>query len=162
MLSGRWTLRTGRGWPRSVREARPDAVINCIGVIKQRKDVVSQSALTIEINALLPHRLRDLCSELRARLIHFSTDCVFSGRTGHYRESDEPDALDLYGRSKLLGEVHEAPGVTIGRRSSVWSCPARRGLLSGFFRSAVRSAGSGGRSTRESQRRRWHVSSPAS
>jgi len=116
-----------------LREARPDAVINCIGVIKQRKDVVSQSALTIEINALLPHRLRDLCSELRARLIHFSTDCVFSGRTGHYRESDEPDALDLYGRSKLLGEVHEAPGVTI--RSSIVGLELSRktGLVEWFL-----------------------------
>ena len=134
-------------WPRLaqiVREARPGAVINCVGVIKQRKDAVSQAALTVEINALLPHRLRDLCAEVGARLIHFSTDCVFSGRNGHYREVDEPDATDLYGRSKLLGEVHEGPGLTI--RSSIvglelsrktglveWFL-AQRGTIRGFRR----------------------------
>jgi len=94
---------------------------------------VSQSALTIEINALLPHRLRDLCLEVGARLIHFSTDCVFSGRTGGYRETDQPDAVDLYGRSKLLGEVHEAPGLTV--RSSIvgLELSRRTGLIEWFL-----------------------------
>lgn len=125
-----------RDWPRLaevIRAARPETVINCIGVIKHRKEAVSQAALTIEINALLPHRLRDLCAELGARLIHFSTDCVFSGRAGHYRETDEPDALDLYGRSKLLGEVEAAPGLTI--RSSIVGLELARktGLIEWFL-----------------------------
>lgn len=136
-----------RDWPRLaevIRAARPQAVVNCIGVIKQRKEAVSQAALTVEINALLPHRLRDLCADLGARLIHFSTDCVFSGRTGHYLETDEPDALDLYGRSKLLGEVEDAPGLTIrssiiglelSRKASLieWFL-AQRGTIRGFRR----------------------------
>ena len=117
-----------RDWPRLgqlIRDLRPGGVINCIGVIKQRKHAVSQSALTIEINALLPHRLHEVCAEVGARLIHFSTDCVFSGRTGGYRETDQPDAVDLYGRSKLLGEVHEAPGLTV--RSSIVGLELSRG-----------------------------------
>jgi dTDP-4-dehydrorhamnose reductase len=125
-----------RDWPgvaRAIRDAKPAAVINCIGVIKQRKHAVSQSALTIEINALLPHRLHELCAELGARLIHFSTDCVFSGRTGRYRETDEPDALDLYGRSKLIGEVLDPPGLTV--RSSIVGLELSRntGLVEWFL-----------------------------
>ena len=125
-----------RDWPRLgqlIRDLRPGGVINCIGVIKQRKHAVSQSALTIEINALLPHRLHEVCAEVGARLIHFSTDCVFSGRTGGYRETDEPDAVDLYGRSKLLGEVHEAPGLTV--RSSIvgLELSRRTGLIEWFL-----------------------------
>jgi dTDP-4-dehydrorhamnose reductase len=125
-----------RDWPglvEVIRAAKPQAVINGIGIIKHRKEAVSQTALTVEINALLPHRLRDLCAELGARLIHFSTDCVFSGRAGGYRESDEPDALDLYGRSKLLGEVHDAPGLTI--RSSIIGLELARhtGLIEWFL-----------------------------
>ena len=57
------------------------------------------------MNSLLPHRLHRLCQASGARLIHFSTDCVFSGRTGIYTEDDPSDALDLYGRRKFLGET---------------------------------------------------------
>lgn len=85
-------------------EERPDYVFNCIGLIKQ----LSESKLpipAIEINSLLPHRLAQLCKTFGGKLIHFSTDCVFSGKTGDYIEQDIPDAADIYGRSKLLGEV---------------------------------------------------------
>lgn len=87
-----------------VKQFRPDYVLNCVGVIKQlgqSKDPVC----SIEINSLLPHLIARLCSDNDARLIHFSTDCVFTGTKGGYVESDIPDATDLYGRSKLLGEV---------------------------------------------------------
>ena len=83
---------------------RPHAVINCIGLVKQLVDVDDPLA-TLTINALLPHRLSRLCSLVGARLVHVSTDCVFAGTKGMYREDDVPDAQDLYGRSKLLGEV---------------------------------------------------------
>ena len=65
------------------------------------------------INSLLPHRLHRLCQASGARLIHFSTDCVFSGRTGNYTEDDPSDALDLYGRSKFLGETLGEGALTI-------------------------------------------------
>lgn len=83
---------------------KPDVVINCVGIIKQMdqsKNVLS----TVPINSLFPHQLNLLCDLANSRLIHFSTDCVFSGLTGNYVESDIPDPIDLYGRSKLIGEV---------------------------------------------------------
>lgn len=116
-----------------VREAAPDAVINCIGIIKQRKDASAKPATMVEINALVPHRLQELCADLGARLIHFSTDCVFSGRTGNYKQTDVPDPVDLYGRSKLLGEVHEKPGLTL--RTSIIGLELSRhmGLIEWFL-----------------------------
>jgi dTDP-4-dehydrorhamnose reductase len=84
--------------------AQPDVVINCVGIVKQLSD--SNNPLhVIPINTLLPHRLAELCRVTKTRLIHISTDCVFSGKKGGYIETDIPDATDLYGRSKLLGEV---------------------------------------------------------
>jgi dTDP-4-dehydrorhamnose reductase len=110
----------------------PDAVINCIGIVKQRPDAKSPIP-SLEINALLPHRLLESCSRVGARLIHFSTDCVFSGRTGGYRETDTPDPPDLYGRTKLLGEVEGAPGLTL-RTSIIGLELARRtGLIEWFL-----------------------------
>lgn len=88
----------------TIAELKPDYVFNCIGLIKQ----LSQSELpvsAIEINSLLPHKLAQICTKYDSKLIHFSTDCVFSGSAGGYVESSLPDATDLYGRSKLLGEV---------------------------------------------------------
>ena len=93
-------------------EVRPDAVVNCVGIIKQLKEA-SDAVLTITLNALLPHQLADACAARGARLVHISTDCVFSGRRGMYTEDDLPDPPDLYGRSKLLGEVDRAGCLTI-------------------------------------------------
>lgn len=94
------------------RQARPEAVINCVGIIKQLKKAKSP-LLSIAINSLFPHRLAEICKIEDARLVHISTDCVFSGRKGNYSEDDVPDAEDLYGRTKLLGEVHDAHCVTL-------------------------------------------------
>lgn len=91
---------------------RPTIVVNCIGLVKQLAQA-DDPLMALPINALLPHRLARLCALVEARLVHISTDCVFSGRRGVYRESDAPDAEDLYGRSKLLGEVSAAPTVTL-------------------------------------------------
>lgn len=96
---------------------RPNIVINCVGIIKQH-DAADDPLTTLPINALLPHRLSQLCGLLGSRLIHISTDCVFSGKKGMYTEKDIPDAVDLYGRSKLLGEV-EAPHVVTLRTSLI-------------------------------------------
>jgi dTDP-4-dehydrorhamnose reductase len=100
----------------AMARVRPDAVINCIGIIKQLA-AAKDPFLSVAVNSLLPHRLHRLCRATGARLIHFSTDCVFSGRTGHYTEDDPSDALDLYGRSKFLGETVGEGALTI--RSSI-------------------------------------------
>ncbi len=97
---------------RAITGVMPAAVVNAVGIVKQRtesKDVVA----SLEVNALLPHRLAQLCKGIGARLIHFSTDCIFSGKKGMYCESDFADADDLYGRSKFLGEVADAGCVTL-------------------------------------------------
>lgn len=90
----------------------PNVVINCVGLIKQdwRAD---DPLVALPLNALLPHRLSRLCALSGSRLIHISTDCVFSGDKGGYLETDKPDATDLYGRSKLLGEVAEPHTITL-------------------------------------------------
>ena len=90
----------------------PELVINCVGIIKQL-DSVKNLPLLIETNALLPHRLADLCGRHNARLVHISTDCVFSGAKGKYKESDVPDAADSYGRTKHLGETVAPNAVTL-------------------------------------------------
>ncbi len=91
---------------------RPDVVINCVGVIKQLA-AAKDPLVSIAINSLFPHRLARLASTSNARLIQISTDCVFTGRRGNYRESDSPDAEDLYGRTKLLGEVDYPNSITL-------------------------------------------------
>lgn len=96
----------------TVAQVYPDVVINCIGVIKQLS-ISSNPLHTIPINTLLPHRLAKLCQISHARLVHISTDCVFSGKKGGYTEDDFPDAYDLYGRSKLLGEVDYPNAITL-------------------------------------------------
>lgn len=90
----------------------PDAVINAVGIVKQRPDA-KESIPSLEINALLPHRLALLCKGIGARLVHLSTDCIFSGKKGRYMENDASDAEDLYGKTKFLGEVHEANCLTL-------------------------------------------------
>ena len=82
----------------------PDAVVNAIGIVKQLPEA-NESIPSLEINALFPHRLALLCKDISARMIHLSTDCVFSGKKGNYKESDTSDPDDLYGRTKFLGEV---------------------------------------------------------
>jgi dTDP-4-dehydrorhamnose reductase len=88
----------------------PDAVINAVGVVKQRRQ---DPIPTIATNALFPHQLAALCAVHGARLVHLSTDCVFSGARGGYREDDLPDPVDLYGRTKLVGEVTAAGAITL-------------------------------------------------
>jgi dTDP-4-dehydrorhamnose reductase len=91
---------------------RPDVVINCVGVIKQLAEA-DDPLLVLPINAMLPHRLSGLCKLAGCRLVHVSTDCVFSGAKGGYVEDDFSDARDLYGKSKFLGEVHDAHAITL-------------------------------------------------
>ena len=86
------------------------AVINCAGITKAR---ATESIETIRVNSLAPHLLAQACMKYNVRLIHISTDCVFSGHRGNYAEEDTPDPVDLYGRSKLLGEVIDRLSLTV-------------------------------------------------
>ena len=126
---------------RSFATVRPDVVINCVGLVKQLADA-NDPLQAVPINTLLPHRLAAICQATGARLVHISTDCVFSGSKGHYLESDFPDADDLYGRSKLLGEVDYPHAITLrtsiigheltGQRSLVGWFLAQEGPVKGF------------------------------
>jgi dTDP-4-dehydrorhamnose reductase len=101
-----------------LERVRPDVVINCVGLIKQLADAKDPLS-ALPINAMLPHRLAKLCGLAGARLIHVSTDCVFSGRKGMYVEADLSDAEDLYGKSKFIGELHEVPHAITLRTSII-------------------------------------------
>ena len=92
--------------------SQPDIVINCIGIIKQLPSAKDHLE-SLAINSVLPHRLANYCAMVGARLIHFSTDCVFAGTAGQYAESDHADANDLYGRTKFLGEVDYPNALTL-------------------------------------------------
>ena len=114
-----------------VKAFKPEAVVNAVGIVKQRAE--SHDAIpSLEINALLPHRLSVMCGEAGARLIHISTDCVFSGSKGKYAEGDPEDASDLYGRTKLLGEVTAPHAVTL-RTSIIGQELSRKSSLIEWF-----------------------------
>jgi dTDP-4-dehydrorhamnose reductase len=111
---------------------RPEAVVNAAGIVKQRPEAAGDAA-AIEVNAIFPHFLARACAARGARLVHVSTDCVFSGKKGGYAEADPPDPVDLYGTSKLLGEV-ERPGALTLRTSMIGPELARKtGLLEWFL-----------------------------
>ncbi|MEJ7623129.1 MAG: SDR family oxidoreductase [Pyrinomonadaceae bacterium] len=97
---------------RAIEFARPDCVINAIGVTKQAPELANPVS-TLAINSVFPQRLQKLSHELGFRLIMISTDCVYSGQTGYYSEDDIPDATDIYGISKLLGEVSSGNSLTL-------------------------------------------------
>jgi dTDP-4-dehydrorhamnose reductase len=127
---------------RALGTVKPDVVINCIGVIKQLESA-KDPVVSLSINSLLPHRLAELCRVGGARFLHISTDCVFNGARGMRTEDDDSDAIDLYGRSKSLGEV-SAPGSLTLRTSIIgrelsgasglidWFLTQRGGTVRGF------------------------------
>jgi dTDP-4-dehydrorhamnose reductase len=100
------------GLERVLADLRPSVLVNCIGIVKQRPEA-HDAVPSITLNSLLPHQLAAMSAGIGARLIHFSTDCVFSGRHGPYREDDPADAEDLYGRTKYLGEASAPPALTL-------------------------------------------------
>ena len=116
---------------RVLSDYKPDALINAVGFIKQRK-IANEAIPNIEMNALLPHRLALLCQKWNTRLIHISTDCVFSGKKGNYSEQDISDAEDFYGKSKFLGEV-DYPGCVTFRTSFIGLELARKTSLLEWF-----------------------------
>ena len=113
-------------------KVRPDIVINCAGLTKhiQGSDVPTKA---ITINTLMPHRLAELCKLLGARLIHISTDCVYSGSKGNYLETDPADSMDIYGKSKSLGEVDYPHAVTLRTSTIGHELSTKHGLLEWFL-----------------------------
>lgn len=95
-----------------IDKIKPDCIINCIGVIKQAREAANPKTSNY-INSLFPHLLAEYSATTGSKLIHFSTDCVFSGKKGDYKENDISDAEDLYGRTKYLGEVTYGNALTI-------------------------------------------------
>ena len=111
---------------------RPDVVINCIGIIKQLP-TANDPRVSIPINSILPHRLADLCALIGARLVHISTDCVFSGSKGSYTEDDFADAYDLYGRTKYLGETNSENAITLRTSIIGHELESSNGLVGWFL-----------------------------
>lgn len=136
-------VRSGDRLAEVMADFRPEAVVNAVGIVKQRASA-REAIPSLEINALLPHRLAVLCAAAGARLVHVSTDCVFSGTRGGYCDGDASDAADLYGRTKYLGEVTEEPhcitlrtsiiGPELSRGSSLveWLLAQRGTTVRGF------------------------------
>ena len=117
-----------------IKEIKPDVVINCIGITNKllKKDKNLEEKY-MEINSIFPHKLREICSDFEARLIHFSSDCVFSGKKGFYSENDKPDPIDLYGKSKLLGELNFENTITIRKSVIGHEIVSKNGLLEWFL-----------------------------
>lgn len=111
---------------------RPDAVINCVG-ITNKGAAATDNVINIEVNALFPHYLAQHCRDLRIQMVHLSTDCVFSGNKGYYREEDSADADDLYGRTKFLGEVDNAFCLTIRTSMIGLGLDNKKGLIEWFL-----------------------------
>jgi len=113
-------------------EFRAEAVVNAVGIVKQRS-TAKESIPSLEINSLFPHRLAGLCKVMGIRMVHMSTDCVFSGKKGNYKETDPSDAEDLYGRTKYLGEVSDRHCVTLRTSIIGKELSRKQGLLEWFL-----------------------------
>ena len=111
---------------------KPDVVVNCIGLTKHHIEA-EDPLLALPLNALLPHRIADLCAVAGARFIHVSTDCVFAGTKGNYAEADAPDAVDFYGKSKNLGEVDYPHAITLRTSTIGHELQSAYGLLEWFL-----------------------------
>ncbi len=116
----------------ALNDFRPDVVINCAGLTKHKPEA-DDPLQALPINALMPHRLADLCKLLGARLIHISTDCVFSGEKGDYEEEDFADARDVYGKAKALGEVTDSHSITLRTSTIGHELQSQYGLLDWFL-----------------------------
>lgn len=117
---------------RCFEKIKPQIVINCIAIIKQLREAKDPIS-SIKINALFPHELKKIADVFGSKLIHISTDCVFSGSKGNYSEEDASDAEDLYGRTKYLGEVSTSPALTIRTSMIGRELTGHIGLLDWFF-----------------------------
>lgn len=107
-----------------ISKIKPDRVINCIGLLNHSASENIRDAILI--NSLLPHELSRLLDEYGGKLIHISTDCVYSGLKGNYAETDEPDGTSVYARTKILGEIANTHHLTI--RTSIIGPEIKEGI----------------------------------
>jgi dTDP-4-dehydrorhamnose reductase len=146
LSQNKWISQVDASNPQSVKKLfdsdQFDVAINCIGLIKQRNSSVSDGEM-MAINGEFPHYLAHTANSHGTRVIHISTDCVFSGRAGNYLEIDSPDPIDVYGKSKLLGELQDSHNLTlrtshIGRELTVkksfveWLVSHKGGHVNGY------------------------------
>jgi len=116
-----------------IAKLRPDVIVNTLGITKH----IDEARLNvIRVNSLFPHQLAEIATKYKIRLIHISTDCVFSGSKGMYTENDVPDAMDLYGRSKILGEVTYDSHLTLRISTIGTEITSQHGLLEWFLASS--------------------------
>ncbi len=115
-----------------IADFSPDAIVNAIGITKQLTQKKSPE-LSIRVNALFPHLLAELCKKNKIRLIHLSTDCIFSGKKGAYSEFDDSDAEDLYGKTKCLGEINQKHVVTLRKSTVGLELSGTHGLIEWFL-----------------------------
>lgn len=113
-------------------KTNPEVVINCAGLTKHKRWSDNPN-IAMPINATMPHYLASFCSDKKIRLIHISSDCVFSGLQGNYSEYDLPDAIDIYGKSKALGEVINGDALTLRTSTIGHELYTKYGLLEWFL-----------------------------
>jgi len=115
-----------------IYQLKPSVIVNCIGLVKQHS--ASENPIkSILINSLFPHKVFELCQKINARFIQISTDCVFSGTLGDYTEDDFADPQDIYGRSKLLGEINNSGSITLRTSIIGHSLYSNHGLIDWFL-----------------------------
>ena len=120
---------------KKIEKIKPDVIINSIGITNKIKNENSNFIQKIiQVNSLFPHQLQLLCLQLGIRLIHLSSDCVFSGDKGFYSEQDNPDPIDIYGKSKLLGELDYENTITIRKSVIGHEINSKNGLLEWFLK----------------------------
>jgi len=115
-----------------INDFSPDAIVNAIGITKQLTQKESPE-LSIRVNALFPHLLAELCEKNKVRLVHLSTDCIYSGKKGTYSEIDDSDAEDLYGKTKYLGEIDQEHVVTLRKSTIGLELSGAHGLIEWFL-----------------------------
>lgn len=115
-----------------IKEYKPSVIINCAGITKHLKEC-KDNVKAIQINSLLPHKIVDICKNFDTRIIQISTDCIFSGNKGNYTEQDVPDSIDIYGKSKYLGEILDKPHLTIRTSTIGHEIYTNYGLLEWFL-----------------------------
>ena len=121
-------------------DSRPEVVINSVGIVKQRPES-QESMPSIEINALAPHQIAEVCRQRDIRFVHVSTDCVFDGKKGEYTESDPCNVSDIYGLTKYLGEVHTLNAITLRTSIIGHELSRKTGLLEWFLAQDAEIAG---------------------
>ena len=117
---------------KTILNLNPDVIVNCIGITKHRISEFSIEEV-IYTNALFPHYLLSICEKQNIRCIQISTDCVFQGTKGNYSENDIPDALDLYGKTKSLGELLTGNSLTLRISTIGFELDTKYGLLEWFL-----------------------------